>query len=71
MGQGQAPVDDQQYRVVLNDDGQYSIWPAERERPAGWRDAGFVGTRADCLSHIEAVWTDMRPATLRSPADPL
>ncbi len=51
--------------MVRNDEEQYSIWPAGRELPAGWYDAGFTGTRADCLSHVDTVWTDMRPKSLR------
>lgn len=51
--------------VVVNDEEQYSIWPAERALPAGWADGGFAGTRADCLAHVDEVWTDMRPAGLR------
>lgn len=53
------------YRVVVNHEEQYSIWPLRREVPAGWRDAGKSGTQAECLAHIEAVWTDMRPLSLR------
>jgi|tagenome__1003787_1003787.scaffolds.fasta_scaffold18136932_1 MbtH protein len=53
------------YKVVVNDEEQYSIWPAHRENAPGWRDAGKNGTRADCLSYIESVWTDMRPLSLR------
>jgi MbtH protein len=57
--------DKTQYKVVLNHEEQYSIWPADRENPAGWRDAGKVGTKAECLAYIEEVWTDMRPLSLR------
>lgn len=53
------------YLVVLNDEEQYSIWFAGRELPAGWRAEGTSGTRAECLDHIERVWTDMRPRSLR------
>jgi len=53
------------YAVVVNDEEQYSIWPAEREMPAGWRAGGFTGTEEDCLAYIEETWTDMRPASLR------
>ncbi|RLK25810.1 MbtH protein [Micromonospora sp. M71_S20] len=52
-------------RVVVNDEEQYSIWPDGREIPAGWRAEGFVGPRARCLEHIDSVWTDMRPLSLR------
>ena len=53
------------YRVVLNHEEQYSIWPAHRENPAGWEDGGKVGTKAECLAYIEENWTDMRPLSLR------
>jgi MbtH protein len=53
------------YRVVINDEEQYSIWPLDRELPLGWRDAGTHGVKADCLAYIEQVWTDMRPLSLR------
>ena len=51
--------------VVVNDEEQYSIWPAGRDLPAGWRGDGFAGTEDECLAHIEETWTDMRPASLR------
>jgi MbtH protein len=53
------------YLVVLNDEEQYSIWPVGREVPAGWRAEGTQGTREECLAHIDKVWTDMRPLSLR------
>ena len=53
------------YKVVVNHEEQYSIWPAERDTPPGWRDDGKSGTKEECLTHIESVWTDMRPLSLR------
>ena len=53
------------YKVVVNHEEQYSIWPQRRENPLGWQDAGVSGTKAECLAHIETVWTDMRPLSLR------
>ncbi|MEU5778798.1 MbtH family protein [Streptomyces venezuelae] len=53
------------YRVVVNDEEQYALWPADRADPPGWRREGTTGTRARCLRRIEEVWTDMRPASLR------
>ncbi|MEU8772398.1 MbtH family NRPS accessory protein [Streptomyces sp. NPDC048606] len=53
------------YRVVLNDEEQYSIWWADRELPAGWNAEGFEGTREECLARITELWTDLRPASLR------
>jgi MbtH protein len=53
------------YKVVVNHEEQYSIWPAERENAPGWTDAGKVGPKAECLAYIKEVWTDMRPLSLR------
>ena len=53
------------YKVVLNQEEQYSIWPADRENPLGWSDTGKSGTKAECLAFIKEVWTDMRPLSLR------
>ena len=53
------------YKVVVNHEEQYSVWPADRENPPGWRDAGKSGTKAECLAYIGEVWTDMRPLSLR------
>ena len=55
------------YKVVVNDELQYSVWRAEKENARGWRDAGKTGTKAECLAFIADVWTDMRPLSLRSP----
>lgn len=57
--------DDLQYTVVVNHEEQYSIWPTYRELPAGWREVGVTGPKAECLAHIDRVWTDMRPLSLR------
>lgn len=57
------------YRVVRNDEDQYSIWAADQELPSGWYDAGVVGPKDECLAHIERVWTDMRPRSLREAMD--
>ena len=53
------------FDVVINDEEQYSIWPEYRPLPAGWSKVGHRGPKADCLAHIETVWTDMRPRSLR------
>jgi MbtH protein len=53
------------FRVVVNDEEQYSIWPARKELPAGWRAVGFEGTRAMALAYIADAWTDMRPLSVR------
>jgi MbtH protein len=57
--------DTRTYLVVMNDEEQYSIWLADRQLPLGWHAVGTSGTKAECLAHIEKVWTDMRPLSLR------
>jgi uncharacterized protein YbdZ (MbtH family) len=57
--------DNTTYKVVLNQEEQYSIWPADRENAPGWRDEGRTGSKRECLDHIQNVWTDMRPLSLR------
>jgi len=57
--------DDQIYKVVVNHEEQYSLWPAERENPLGWRDAGKQGSKQECMDYIDEIWTDMRPLSLR------
>jgi MbtH protein len=53
------------YRVVVNHEEQYSIWPADRENALGWKDVGKSGSKEECLAFIKEVWTDMRPLSLR------
>lgn len=61
-----APVNADAYVVVVNDEEQYSIWFADREPPAGWTPDGTRGTRQQCLEHIERVWTDLTPRSVRA-----
>ena len=57
--------DQRHYTVLVNDEEQYSIWLADAAVPAGWRAVGKVGTKQECLDYVRAVWTDMRPLSLR------
>jgi MbtH protein len=59
-------TEDAKYKVVVNDEEQYSVWAAERPNPAGWRDAPKRGSKSECLAYIKEVWTDMRPLSLRN-----
>ncbi len=61
---------EQVYNVVVNDEDQYSIWWEGRVLPAGWRVEGTVGSKQECLAHIDEVWTDMRPLSLRRRMEP-
>jgi MbtH protein len=58
------------YKVVINHEEQYSIWPADREPPLGWQAVGKQGLKAECLAYIKDVWTDMRPLSLRQKMAP-
>ncbi|MFF5920759.1 MbtH family protein [Streptomyces flavochromogenes] len=55
---------DGRYLVLVNDEGQHSLWPDFAEVPAGWEVAFAENDRQACLDHIEANWTDMRPKSL-------
>ncbi|WP_422774756.1 MbtH family protein [Plantactinospora sp. WMMC1484] len=57
---------DQVFQVVVNHEGQYSIWWVGRALPSGWRADGVTGSRDECLAHIAGVWTDMRPLSVRA-----
>lgn len=52
------------YLALINDEGQYSLWPTFVEVPAGWRVACAQGTRQSCLEYINQHWTDMRLQSL-------
>jgi MbtH protein len=54
------------YKVVVNHEEQYSIWPVDRDNPLGWRDVSKKGLKSDCLAYIREIWTDMRPLSLRN-----
>jgi MbtH protein len=53
------------YLVVVNDEEQYSLWPAHRELPAGWAAEGTEGGRSACLERISAIWHDVTPRSVR------
>jgi MbtH protein len=49
------PDDTTIYKVVVDHEDRYSIWPARKENPLGWRDIGKAGLRAECLSYIRSL----------------
>lgn len=53
------------YKVVVNHEEQYSIWPYDAGNASGWSDANKIGTKEECLAFIKEIWTDMRPLSLR------
>ena len=54
-----------EYKVVINHEEQYSLWPANKEAPKGWKDTVIYGNQAKCQRYIEEVWTDMRPLSIQ------
>jgi MbtH protein len=60
------PAGERRFLVVVNGEGQYSVWAEGAAVPAGWHSEGTSGSRAECLAHIERMWTDMRPASVRA-----
>jgi MbtH protein len=57
--------DNQQHKVILNDEEQYSLWPANKANPPGWSNAGKTGNKEECLAFVKQAWSDMRPRSLR------
>ncbi|MGP9766968.1 MbtH family protein [Halomonas sp. AOP13-D3-9] len=53
------------FRVLVNHEEQYSLWPEWKAIPAGWTDTGVFGDKPTCLDYVEKTWTDMRPLSLR------
>ncbi|KZN51070.1 MbtH family protein [Pseudoalteromonas luteoviolacea] len=53
------------FKVIINHEEQYSLWPSYKTIPGGWQDTGVSGDKATCLEHIKTHWTDMRPLSLR------
>jgi MbtH protein len=58
-------IDGDLLKVIVNEEGQYSIWPAKKETPAGWKETGFAGTKSECSQYVDKEWTDMRPLSLQ------
>jgi uncharacterized protein YbdZ (MbtH family) len=65
------PFDDETgtFLVLVNDEGQHSLWPTFADTPAGWRQVYGEASREECLAYIEEHWTDIRPKSLREAID--
>ena len=59
-------LDRSEFRVVINHEEQYSIWPRGVDFERGWREEGTVGSLEKCQAYLNEVWTDMRPLSIRS-----
>ena len=58
-------IDGDVHKVLINDEGQYSIWPAGQKAPDGWKEVGPTGTKAECSAYVDANWLNMRPISLQ------
>ena len=58
-------IDGDLLKVIINAEGQYSIWPAKKETPAGWKETGFAGSKTECSQYVDQEWKDMRPISLQ------
>lgn len=67
---GKSDETGQHFTVLVNHEEQFSLWPSHKAVPGGWRPAGKEGTREECLEYVDAVWTDMRPLSLRRKMQP-
>jgi MbtH protein len=56
--------EDGSFLVLVNDEGQHSLWPAFAEVPDGWTPVHGAAARQDCLDYVEQNWTDLRPKSL-------
>ena len=54
-----------EYKVVINHEEQYSIWPINKKLQRGWQETEIFGNQAKCYEYINEVWTDMRPLSIR------
>lgn len=61
--------EDALFKVLVNHEEQYSLWPDYKAVPAGWRETGQCGSKAECLAYVDREWTDMRPLSLRQAMD--
>jgi MbtH protein len=57
------------FKVLINDEEQYSLWPADLPVPGGWTETGMCAAKDECDRYLEETWTDMRPKSLRVALD--
>lgn len=61
----QLPKNTDRFKVVINHEEQYSIWPVGERATKDWKDTRITGNLKQCQQYIEEVWTDMRPLSIR------
>ena len=57
-------VDGDLFQMLMNEAGQYSLWPAALPVPEGWARVAALGSKAECVAYVDAHWTAMRPHSL-------
>ncbi len=62
---GNWSIDGDEFVVLVNHEGQHSLWPSALAVPDGWTETSPAMSKADCLAYVEANWTDMRPLSLQ------
>jgi MbtH protein len=62
--------EDASYLVLVNDEGQHSLWPESIDVPSGWQAVFGGGRRQACLDYVEENWTDLRPRSLAELPNP-
>jgi MbtH protein len=58
-------IDGDLFKVLVNTEGQYSLWPAKKTAPDGWQETPFTGNKAECAAYVDENWKDMRPLSLQ------
>lgn len=58
-------IDGDLFQVLINEEGQHSLWPAAQKPPKGWKAVGPSGSKDECLAFVEQNWQDMRPLSLQ------
>lgn len=61
--------DIEMHQVLVNDEEQYSLWPADKKIPLGWKHSFGPADKEACLTYVREVWVDMRPKSLREKMD--
>lgn len=58
-------IDGDLFKVLVNEEGQFSLWPANKQSPSGWQETSFTGTKTECSNYVDEHWKDMRPLSLQ------
>ena len=59
-------IDGDFFKVLVNSEGQHSLWPASKENPRGWEQKGETGTKEECLEKVNSEWLDIKPKSLNN-----